>query len=550
MTRLPPKWIARCPAPLWVVVLSWALLPWSPAWSADAVPPLPPAPAPENAAQSRSSSNFAVSSASLKGAGSCSAANCHGGVGGEGFRARDAQGPLGERRQPAANVASHGGQKADFELGTEYGVWLEKDPHAIAFSTLFSERSVRIAKKLGLPAAHEAKVCLACHATMTDSELESFPDQISAHGNDRLIQLRDGVSCESCHGEADGWLEPHKQLNWRTSPSINGLGFVDVRKIEVRANACVKCHVGAPGRDVDHDLIAAGHPRLYFELAAYQDKLPRHWSRKQDVKLNTPLDARLWLVGQLVSADAALQLLEYRATKKPAGSWLARGGKEPAAGTAPWPEFAELSCFACHHDLVIPSWRQSQPFSKNFGDAPWGNWQYSAVERLAGVLEKGGSQGIGTELAALQSTMRQPLPDRKLVAKQASDLRDRIGGMRHRFSTGIPIPSGAVTDFGVALTDPGAQSLADWDRATQIYLGLFALSESLREQQALRADSAAAVVTALNEMLEQLRFSSKPSGLGFDSPFDFAVKNQDGIDKSPEQFQRHVEAVRRGLSAP
>ncbi|MCY2964706.1 MAG: multiheme c-type cytochrome [Planctomycetota bacterium] len=459
MTRQPPKWIARCPAPLWVVVLSWALLPWSPVWSADAVPPLPPPPAPENAAQSRNSSDYAIGSGSLKGAGSCSAANCHGGVGGEGFRARDARGGLGERRQSAVDSTTAGGQSPDCELGTEYGVWLEKDPHAIAFSTLFSQRSVRIAKKLGLPAAHEAKVCLACHATMTDSELESFPEQLSAHDDKRLIQLRDGVSCESCHGAADGWLEPHKQLNWRTSASINGLGFVDARKIEVRADACVKCHVGSPGRDVDHDLIAAGHPRLYFELAAYQAKLPRHWSRKQDVRLNSPLDARLWLVGQTVSADAALQLLEYRATKKPAGTWLARSGKGLAAGTAPWPEFAELSCFACHHDLVIPSWRQKQPFTKNFGDAPWGIWQYSAVERLAGVMEKEGSQGIGAELAALQTTMRQPLPDRNLVAKQVSVLRDRIGGMRHRFSSGIPIPDDAVTSFGIALTDLGTQSL-------------------------------------------------------------------------------------------
>jgi hypothetical protein len=33
---------------------------------------------------------------------------------------------------------------------------------------------------------------------------------------------------------------------------------------------------------VDHDLIAAGHPRLNFEFNAYFESLPAHWDRRTD----------------------------------------------------------------------------------------------------------------------------------------------------------------------------------------------------------------------------------------------------------------------------
>lgn len=48
----------------------------------------------------------------------------------------------------------------------EYLVWSDDeypDKHASAYEVLFDERSERIARNLGLDAAHEAKICLDCH---------------------------------------------------------------------------------------------------------------------------------------------------------------------------------------------------------------------------------------------------------------------------------------------------------------------------------------------------------------------------------------------------
>src|SRR5258708_29908038 len=48
--------------------------------------------------------------------------------------------------------------------------------------------------------------------------------------------------------------------------SINA-GMIDTRKLAVRDQVCLTCHLGTTkDQVVDHELIAAGHPDLAFEL--------------------------------------------------------------------------------------------------------------------------------------------------------------------------------------------------------------------------------------------------------------------------------------------
>ena len=60
-------------------------------------------------------------------------------------------------------------------------------------------------------------------------------------------------------------------------------GFMDTKNLVSRIEQCAGCHIGQdargglPLRDVNHDLIAAGHPRLNFEFAAYHENQPKHW---------------------------------------------------------------------------------------------------------------------------------------------------------------------------------------------------------------------------------------------------------------------------------
>ena len=89
-----------------------------------------------------------------------------------------------------------------------YTTWLNYDPHARAYAVLLEPRSVAIAYRLnadtrnkpldGQP-AHQAALCLSCHATVGPSPAKS-PE---------IAPLSDGISCEACHGPAEIWQEKH-----------------------------------------------------------------------------------------------------------------------------------------------------------------------------------------------------------------------------------------------------------------------------------------------------------------------------------------------------
>ena len=46
----------------------------------------------------------------------------------------------------------------------EFTIWHREDKHAKAYTVLFNDASKRIARNLGINAAHTEKLCLDCHA--------------------------------------------------------------------------------------------------------------------------------------------------------------------------------------------------------------------------------------------------------------------------------------------------------------------------------------------------------------------------------------------------
>jgi len=228
----------------------------------------------------------------------------------------------------------------------------------------------------------------------------------------------------------------------------------DLTNPGVQAKVCAGCHVGAaptkdtPLRDVNHELIAAGHPRLNFEFGAFQANIPAHWRPRQKP------EGHEWTVGQIVSAQAALELLEHRA----------RSGR--------WPEFAEYDCFACHHALA-PATRGIASSGRKPGTLPWGSWYFALTENIAGE---------SPELRTLKATMQRPYPqrDQALVQAQAA-LANLRKSQLHRIR-GHEVGDDRVLDRkrlqqllqnGPLRTDP------TWDAAEQTYLALHALNQSL-----------------------------------------------------------------------
>ena len=81
-----------------------------------------------------------------------------------------------------------------------------------------------------------------------------------------------------------------------------------------RARACTDCHVGGDRAEVNHDLIAAGHPALLFENSSFLDRYRpyQHWSEAEDRRRHPAFEVETWAVGQVVSGKAAMKLLAAR----------------------------------------------------------------------------------------------------------------------------------------------------------------------------------------------------------------------------------------------
>jgi hypothetical protein len=245
----------------------------------------------------------------------------------------------------------HGSVEPRKTLGVrqdEYFIWQKKDLHARADGVLYNDRSRVIARRLHIGDAGKSQLCLTCHALAVPARLQ--------RGS---LELEDGISCESCHGAASGWFEGHRSESWTHQQSV-AAGMTDLRDVQVRANVCLSCHLGGPGRSVDHDLIAAGHPQLAFELDNYSEGMPAHWlpfaDRPPGESERDTHGARAWAVGQAASFRAGLEQIARRARVAPGAR---RDGDGDARGESerPWPEFSELSCDSCHHSLAQERWR-------------------------------------------------------------------------------------------------------------------------------------------------------------------------------------------------
>jgi hypothetical protein len=308
--------------------------------------------------------------------------------------------------------------------------------------------------------AAEAPLCLSCHVSPALAR-QVDPKETAMFawvGRERAF----GVGCEACHGSATSWLEEHLAPSWpKDATEKQKRGMTNLSDPAVLTRTCAGCHVGAapsngvPARDVNHDLIAAGHPRLAFEISSFFANLPKHW--KQPKVYDEP---KLWAVGQVVSAEASLALLKQRADDV----------------QAPWPEFADYDCAACHHDLAKPSWRQAQGSRRRLGGWAWGTWTMTLprvlAEQLVPPLEL-------PETTKLRRLLNGPATMRGAVALQAVQASEELGGLRDRLGAGT-LDAERLRNALVAST--WIDEEPSWDSAEQTYLALYALTTRAQDE--------------------------------------------------------------------
>ncbi len=399
--------------------------------------------------------------------------------------------PFADRAATSCSAAScHGGGQVG-RVGSEHSTWAPQafpqgagDPHNKAYRVLFNPVSTGMIEKLAKAdpqrwknPAHKEKACLACHAVESGNDPDTR-DQI----------LAEGVGCGGCHGPADKWIANHYTNEWRAlsdREKWEQYGFVPTKNLVARTLNCAGCHVGGGERDMNHDFIAAGHPRLAFEATLFhaQRDYRQHWQEK-----GTPRDfeVRLWVIGQAATLRATVNLLVERAGRAKAG--------DP---NTPWPEFSGYSCYACHEKIPTTDVRRTAGESKRRPGVPgWDVWANTAADVAAascGLAFPGlsSSELSNVKLPAVER-LREFLGQKlahspgavKERAEAARDELDRwLVALQHAegaASSGVAgdTPRAIANRLAANALSADGKTLADydWDALAANYLGAAAMS--------------------------------------------------------------------------
>lgn len=256
----------------------------------------------------------------------------------------------------------------------EIATWQEPSSpsgaHSRAYAVLGGRRGQQIAASLGLGNAQSAPACLGCHSTYAP-----------AGQRGAKFTLTDGVGCESCHGASGGrWLAEHYALP-ATHASNVAAGLTSLENPKARANVCLDCHYGSskPGQFVTHAMMAAGHPRVSFELDLFSS-LQQHHNVDGDyaARKGRPNSLRFWAVGQAEAVRRATSLFT----------------QPRFAFEGAFPQFYFYDCHSCHRTITDGPSRKLT-FETNparpipFGNPPFNDENIIMLSAVAAALVPG-----------------------------------------------------------------------------------------------------------------------------------------------------------------
>jgi len=256
--------------------------------------------------------------------------------------------------------------------------------HSRAYRVLGEARGQAIIRKMGLGQDGIARQCLGCHADPTPASLRGAKFQIS-----------DGVSCESCHGGSRNWLASHRAVGGTHAANV-ARGMRALENPKVRASVCLDCHFGGsrPGQFVTHEIMAAGHPRVAFELDLFSS-LQQHWDVDPDYvqRKGYAGGVKTWAIGQAMALERALTLYN-----------------EPGRGRGAFPELYFFDCHSCHRPIsddpkARPTWQANPGRPIPPGTPPFNDENMIMLSAAAKVVAPGLSARLDADSRAFHAAL-------------------------------------------------------------------------------------------------------------------------------------------------
>ncbi|MFD1611632.1 multiheme c-type cytochrome [Sphingomonas tabacisoli] len=229
-----------------------------------------------------------------------------------------------------AGSTCHGRQEGDGKVvrQDEIKLWQEDSSaggtHSRSLRLISGPRGQAIAARLGIGNPASAPMCLGCHADPSPRRGPRF-------------QQSDGIGCEACHGGAQNWIQSHYTVGVTHARNV-AQGMIPLENPKVRASVCLDCHFGSAQQDqfVNHRIMAAGHPRIAFELDLFSTLQQHHNEDADYVRRKGGTDSvRMWATGQAMALERSLTLY----------------GSPGRGAEGVFPEFYFFDCHTCHRRI-------------------------------------------------------------------------------------------------------------------------------------------------------------------------------------------------------
>jgi hypothetical protein len=425
--------------------------------------------------------------------------------------------------------------------------WEEKDKHKHAYAALKDKRGQQMGKLLGFDVTADEK-CISCHAIVAPAKYR-----------DESFTLGDGVSCVACHGARGKWINLHGapvgRRTWRQlsrEQKESEYGMTDLWNPAKRSNKCDSCHIGSKEENkfVTHDMYAAGHPPLpSIEVATFSNEMPRHWEYiAEKIPVRQKLlhfepgsvhfeQSKLVAAGAVVALRDSLDLLRVQAEECAAAS------ESRALGL----DFANFDCYACHHDLKSPSWRQRRGYLGHPGRPQMRPWPVSLAKAVLQVVGKDQqkNQEFETGLGALaRAFSEQPFGNCASIATASKGLESLLTRTAGSDSMATPgFDEASVKELLRSLCAVGLDAIPDYDSARQIAWALKIIYSEWKGPESQDAE----VRKILDTMTGALRLKL-PAGPKNDITKELPQALETVYDYNPKTFQANLRKLSQLLS--
>jgi len=353
--------------------------------------------------------------------------------------------------------------------------------HSRAWRTLTKPRAQAIADRLGIGPAQTAHACLDCHADPAP------PSQRGAR-----FQVSDGVGCEACHGGSGGWIASHYAIGATHAGNV-ARGLVALDDPKTRAARCLDCHFGGAGANqfVTHQLMAAGHPRLSFELDLFTS-LQKHYDIDADYLARHKMAAggvKTWAVGQAMALDRTLTLY---------------GPHNPGGA---FPEFVFFDCQSCHRTISEDAKPKLTVETNPARPIPLGMPPFNDENMIMlSAAAKVAAPGLAPRFEEESRNFHLALAQNGGVAPQRAA---RLAGTSRALADAFAAHSFSRADtfaiFDAALGAEGSRRLTDFAGATQAVMTADTLLDSLVTQGALDRAQAIRIRPDLDRAYQAVR---------------------------------------------